>query len=81
MRRVMVMEFKKFKDESNLTSYVTYITTKVDVREALFHEFGSDIEEFDNGVGTFSTAIVEYEDGTIDNITVELIRFLDPIGV
>jgi len=49
------------------------------VREATgrFHTFGTDYEEFDNGAAQFSTAIVELDDGTILNVPVRLIKFLD----
>lgn len=45
--------------------------------EAIFHQFGSDYEEFDQGGCTFSTAIVEWPDGTVSNVPADHIRFLD----
>jgi len=42
-----------------------------------FHQFGVAYEQFDEGVGNFTIAIVEMEDGTVRNIPVELIQFLD----
>lgn len=44
--------------------------------EALFHQWGNDFEEFENGVGTYSTAIIELEDGTVKNVPVEHIQFI-----
>lgn len=43
---------------------------------AKFHCWGIDYQEFDNGPGQFSTAVVEFEDGTVGNIPAELIKFL-----
>jgi len=49
---------------------------KVEVGKAKFHQFGVNYEEFENGPGNFSTAIIEKEDGSVDNIPVELIKFI-----
>jgi hypothetical protein len=35
-------------------------------------------EEFESGAGNFSTAIVEWPDGRIDNVPVKHIRFITP---
>ena len=51
---------------------------KVDAGEALFHQFGVAYEEFENGPGNFSTAIIEFPDGHVESICVEMIRFLEP---
>ena len=44
---------------------------------ATFHAFGCDYEEFETGAGNFSTAIIEREDGTVENKIVDLIQFTD----
>ena len=44
---------------------------------ALFHEFGVDYEEFESGHGNYSTAIIELPDGTIKNVYVTCIQFID----
>lgn len=67
-RRVMVSEWQKFAEPP-------YNRT-VEVGEATFHQFGVDFNEFDEGPGNFSTAIVEFPDGVVKNVPVELIRFL-----
>jgi hypothetical protein len=46
--------------------------------EALFHAFGVDFEELENGIGSYSTAIIEWPDGSLGNVPVEHIRFLEP---
>jgi hypothetical protein len=47
--------------------------------EALFHGFGSDYEEFENGPGNFSIAIVEWPTGQVEMVRADKIRFLSPI--
>lgn len=44
---------------------------------ATFHAFGVDYGEFENGPGNFSTAIVEWPDGSVENVPVERIKFLE----
>lgn len=43
---------------------------------AEFHQFGTDYEEFENGPGNFTTAIVEWPDGSVESVIVEHIRFI-----
>lgn len=50
---------------------------KVEDCIGIFHQFGVGCEEYDNGAGNFSTAIVEIENGEVRNVPVELIKFLD----
>jgi len=50
---------------------------KVEKCEAIFHSFGVDYEEFETGAGNFSTAIIEHNDGSVQNIGVEMIRFIN----
>lgn len=47
--------------------------------EAIFHQFGCDFEEFESGTGNFTTAIIEWPDGTIGNVPVAHVRFLDKL--
>ena len=42
--------------------------------EALFHQWGRDTHSDEDG--SFSTAIIELEDGTVKNIPVEQIKFI-----
>ena len=44
---------------------------------AKFHQFGVNYEEFEGGPGNYSTAIVELEDGLIQSVDVEMVRFKD----
>ena len=42
-----------------------------------FHQWGCDYEEFEEGPGNYSTAIVELADGTIRNVPVEMVKFIN----
>lgn len=67
MRTVMVSVPKLQKDN----------TWKLEEKgEAAFHQFGCDYEEFESGPGNFSTAIVEWPDGTVENVRADRIRFI-----
>jgi hypothetical protein len=72
MRRV---EYKIVKDRYS----------EVRTVQGYFHGFGTMREEFVNGntvaVGQYTTAIIEHDDGTVANINVTEITFLDtPMG-
>lgn len=45
---------------------------------AWFHDFGLDYEELNDGVGSFTTAVVEFPDGTLENIPLPLVKFEEP---
>ena len=44
---------------------------------ATFHQFGLNCLEGEDSIGTYSTAILELEDGTVLNHPVHMIKFLD----
>ena len=44
--------------------------------DAVFCSWGVDYEELENGIGNYSTAIVQLSDGSIKNVECSLIRFL-----
>lgn len=67
MRKVMVSEYEKQGDGR----------FKLEEKgEAVFHQFGCNYEEFEGGVGNYTTAIIEWLDGTVGNVPVEHVRFL-----
>jgi hypothetical protein len=70
MRPVEYYRYEKQKDSC--------VFLPVKEGEALFHCFGVDYEEFENGPGNYSTAIIELPDGSIKSIPVELIKFAEP---
>ena len=45
-----------------------------------FHQFGVDYEEFETGPGNYSTAIVELTDGSVRNVPVAMVEFMQPIS-
>jgi hypothetical protein len=47
--------------------------------EAWFHGWGVNYEEFENGPGNFTAAIVEWPDGKIELVFAENVQFADPI--
>ncbi len=47
-------------------------------REAVFHGFGLDFEELNDGVGSYTVAIVEMPDGTVELVPVDLVQFINP---
>ena len=69
MRMVKVNKYEKKPGDKFMT--------KVSDGEAKFHQFGMDYEEFDTGAGNFSTAIIEREDGKVENISVDMIEFIE----
>ncbi len=46
------------------------------VGSGIFHEFGFDYEDTDAGPGNFSVALVEWPDGIVEKVPVELIKFV-----
>ena len=67
MREVKVFKYEK-KEGDKLYS-------KVENGSGKFHAWGVDFEELGEGAGNFSTAIIEREDGTIENVPVHMIQF------
>ena len=66
-RKVVIYEWQRVKGASH--------SEKVCVGNGTFHQFGLDYEEFENGAGNYSTAIVEMPDGSVKNVPVENIVF------
>ena len=70
MRKVQVYKYEKPVGSAS-------VGTKTKAGIGNFHQFGVDYEEFDSGPGNYTTAIVEMPDGTVKNVPVENIKFLD----
>jgi hypothetical protein len=70
-RKVMVYKYVKTPGEN--------YNKRVEDREGIFHQWGCDYEDFGNDTGNFSTAIVEFPDGTVKNVPVKDIKFLKEI--
>lgn len=67
MRKVKT--FKWGKNENRVFS-------KVEDGEGDFIQYGTDYEEFETGVGNFTTTVIEMPDGTVKNLPLDLIQFL-----
>lgn len=48
---------------------------EVEFTNGNFHQFGNNYREFESGVGNYTTAIVELEDGRIVEAVVDSIKF------
>ena len=70
MRKVQTYKYKKPVSPSS-------VWDKVEDGIGIFIQYGADYEEFETGPGNYTTAIVEMPDGTVKNIPVENIKFLD----
>jgi hypothetical protein len=57
---------------------VFVITKNGQTEEAVFLDWGIDYEEFMDGLGSYSIAIVEYEDGTVGKVALQNMRFVNP---
>ncbi|MEV9060044.1 hypothetical protein AB0118_07380 [Klebsiella quasipneumoniae] len=49
----------------------------VTTREGLFHQWGTDYEEFETGPGNMTVAVVEFPDGTVETFLPYLIKFIE----
>lgn len=71
MRLVKVFEHRMLPKKPP----TTWVKVFVDI--GAFHAYGVATEEYEQGVGPYTTAIVEMEDGTVRNVPVEDIEFID----
>ena len=80
MRKVKVYRWEQI-DTGNKNRFgnIEYRTEKIFDNYGLFHKIGLNFEEFDDGVGTYSTAIVEMPDGTMQHTDIEMIEFVEPL--
>lgn len=69
MRRVEVFTTKY--------DHVSGLTARVREGRGNFIQYGTDVVEAETTVGQFTTAIVEMDDGTVRNICVGCIQFLE----
>lgn len=73
-RKCMVSELVRASDHSRSGVWILE-----ESYEATFHQFGTGYEELETGVGSYSTALVEKENGTIASVPAEHIRFLPEV--
>ncbi len=58
--------------------YIAGKRGKIEFEKGKFHTFGVDWEEIGDGVGLFTTAVIELPDGTMLNVPVVNIKFTSP---
>lgn len=75
LRKVIVSKHAKKLDEAH-PGRVHYVLEPAG--EALFHQFGVNYEEFENGPGNYTTAVIEWPDGRVENVPVEHVQFAMP---
>ena len=76
------MEMRKVKYYDSLSlNRKTNEYEKEELGEAWFHQFGIEFDEFEDGIGNYTTAVIELPDGTILNHPVAQIKFITTIGV
>jgi hypothetical protein len=78
MERVYVAGYNIPTSPGDIGGYVPPYYDMVDQGFAAFHGFGSEYEEFENGVGNATVAIVEFPDGTVRTVLPNAIRFIEP---
>ncbi len=75
MREVKVFKIEReFNKDTQRTD-----SKKVFQCDGIFHEWGSDYEEFEDGAGNFTVAIVELKDGTVIMPATDFIQFKEPL--
>jgi hypothetical protein len=55
-----------------------WVTQNGTQQEEVFLGWGVDYEELRDGVGSYSVAIIEYEDGTVGTALLSCIQFVNP---
>ncbi len=70
MKKVKVFKYEKRSEPGQ------FHFDKVEDGTAQFHQWGLNYEEFENGAGNYSSAIIERDDGTIENVPAEMIQFI-----
>lgn len=68
MKKVKIFKWVRIPDKSSWH--------KIEDGEGVFIQYGVDFQEFENGIGNFSTAIIELDDGSVKNIPADLIQFI-----
>lgn len=76
LRRVMVSKLfpRDMPDQPGRTKWEL-----AEAGVAIFHQFGVNYEELESGPGNFTTGVVEWPDGRLENIPVDHLRFLEPL--
>lgn len=78
MRRVQVFkqEQRERSPEEQKKIPMGYYWEKIPDYQGDFVGYGVDVEEVDTGIASFTAAIVEKRDGTVDLVPLHLIQFI-----
>lgn len=77
MRQVIVSHLVAQELPNNGTGSVVVKYVCEPKGQATFHQFGVGYEESENDAGDFSTAIVEWPDGSVEMVRADFISFID----
>jgi hypothetical protein len=78
MRRVKVSKWERRQVKTDGGVVLkSYLEAEPD-GEAWFHQWGVGCEEYGDGAGNFTTAVVERDDGSIENVEASMIKFIKP---
>lgn len=85
MRDAILFEYRPIEDDNEIKDEDEIETEdglkvrqyeKVEVGCVKFHQFGVNFDERESGIGSYSSAIIELPDGTLENVPVELVQFI-----
>lgn len=75
MRQVQVFKWSKERDGDGKLQNV-----RTQDGMATFHQFGAAYEEFENGAGSYAIAIIERPDGSVQQVSADMIQFVDALA-
>lgn len=83
MRRVIISEYVLTDEIEIIDSWGNERKRRklVETVHGFYLGVGTDFEELRDGVGQISTAIVELDDGTVKNVPIQHIRFIEPTAI
>ena len=71
-----MQKIKLYEHPITVDGYINKKGEKTFIGVGLFHEWGSNFEEFETGAGNYSVGIVELENGEIKLVDPVLIQFV-----
>ena len=79
MRRVLFKKWIPLKREEGNPIDNTQGWEKDFINEGLFHQWAPNYEEYDNSAGNYTVALIELQDGTIEEVLPSNLKFEDKI--
>ena len=71
LRKVQVYKWERVKIDG------AYKTVQAETVKGLFHQWGVNFEEFESGPANYTVAIVELDDGSVEMVPANLIKFIE----